>query len=89
MKSGEKPSQCVMRAGPNAQRIRSLGKGHYDLSICMMILNGLTPEYNEVKNTQHNLYYVDPDVARLIHTLELVHMNIESNIQRVVNDISP
>jgi hypothetical protein len=47
----------------------------------MMILNGLTPEYEQTKQIQQNLCYHDPDVSRLQHTLELVYMSLDFSKQ--------
>jgi gag-polypeptide of LTR copia-type len=54
MKPGEKPSVYVMRARKIANTLNSLGRDPDDLATCMMILNGLTPEYDELK--QISLY---------------------------------
>lgn len=81
MKHGEKPSAYVLRARRITNTIRSLGRQYDDLSVCMMILNGLTPEYEQTKQIQQNLCYHDPDVSRLQHTLELVYMSLDFSKQ--------
>jgi len=47
----------------------------------MMILNGLTPEYHQLKQIQHNMCYYDPSVPRLLHSLNLEFMKIEAEKQ--------
>ena len=74
MKANEKPSIYVMRARKIANCLRSLGRQHDDLATCMMILNGLTSEYNDLKQIQHEMCYYDPDVSRLLYALELSYM---------------
>jgi hypothetical protein len=82
MKPGEKPSAYVMRARKIANCLRSLGRQHDELATCMMILNGLTQDYNELRQIQHSMCYYDPNVSRLLHTLELRFMQLDSGHQQ-------
>lgn len=52
MKPNEKPAINVLKPGKIANTLRSLGMLHDDLSTCMMILHGLTFEYDNVKHIQ-------------------------------------
>ena len=74
MRPGEKPSLYVLRARKIANNIRSLGHSFDDLSVCNMILNGLTAEYEQDVQLQEALCMQDPDLSTLQHGLELAYI---------------
>jgi transposase InsO family protein len=78
MNPGEKPSLYVSRARKLVMSLRSFGQNYTDLALCYVILAGLTPEYEQDKNTQFNLVQDNPDIGRLQGNLELTFIRLRA-----------
>jgi hypothetical protein len=70
MKSGEKPSDYVLRARRISNSLRSLGDAMSEINLCSMMLEGLTHEYEVDKRLQLSVCNHNPDVHQLQHVLE-------------------
>jgi hypothetical protein len=89
MRVGEKPSAYVLRARKIANTMRSLGGNFDDISLCSMILSGLTEEYEYDRRQQRSACYRDPDVYQLQHVLELSYLEMQSRKTQYPNTPKP
>jgi hypothetical protein len=89
MSNGEKPSSYILRARKIATTIRSLGDEFTELSLCSMILSGLSEDYSDDKKVQRCFCYTNPDVSQLQHALELTYLKLQdakSNTPKTYNN---
>jgi hypothetical protein len=77
MHPGEKPSAYILRGRKIANTIKSLGENYSDLTLCAMLLAGLTDEYEADRQYQTSVCYDKADIHKLQHVLELTYSKLQ------------
>jgi hypothetical protein len=83
MRPGEKPYDYVLRARRISTSLRSLGERMSEISLCSMILEGLSDDYETDKRLQLSVCNYNPNIHQLQHVLELTYMSLEARKNNV------
>ena len=78
MNDRERPSSFISRARKIVMALRSFGQSYTDLSVCYIILKGLTVEYKDDVKTLYNTLQDNHDIGRLQGNLELSYIRIQA-----------